>query len=538
MNSRTIAWCLASGLFAVGGAFDARGQAPLIETELPQGTSGSPGSSNSLLGPNPGSGGGTFASPVVGGGQILGGRPGSATPRVPASVSTPGQGGGSLAPPSVPALPAVARLTEVPLYGTLDLPTGDDDGPPDGLTFDQALEILLRDNLDLRARRLEIPSAQADVLTASLRGNPILYADGQLIPYGGYSLKRPGGPLQYDVNVSQPVDYSLKRRARVAVASTTRRAVELQYQDAVRVQIGNLSIAYAGVIAARETVLYAEAGLQGIGRVLDATKKLQRFSERTSADVSLLEAQRGAASVGLMDAKEGLRRAKLALGGFLNLPPLEAESIEIRASIREPEPPIPPGDELAAMALSSRPDVIAYRVGVDVAKASLKLQYANRFADAYILYQPYTFQNLSYLPNTHSATSWALGVTVPLPVFNRNQGNIERAKINIEQSQVQLQAVQRLALEQVRDAEQEYVRTRVFLDDLERNVVPAARNAMSDTEKLYTEGEQVNGKADVTAYLNVQKQYNDIVRQYRDTAVRHRRSMFALNTAVGTRILP
>ncbi len=67
-------------------------------------------------------------------------------------------------------------------------------------------------------------------------------------PTASYSKKRPGGPTQYDLNVSQPIDFSRKRTRRVAVATRTRKAVELQYQDAVRVQIGNLAIAYVGVV--------------------------------------------------------------------------------------------------------------------------------------------------------------------------------------------------------------------------------------------------------------------------------------------------
>ena len=62
-----------------------------------------------------------------------------------------------------------------------------------------------------------------------------------------------------------------------------------------------------------------------------------------------------------------------------------------------------------------------------------RLARANRFADAYLLYQPFTYQNNAPF-GTQSATSWALGITVPLPVYNRNQGNIERARINIHQS--------------------------------------------------------------------------------------------------------
>ena len=45
----------------------------------------------------------------------------------------------------------------------------------------------MHQNLTLRAQSLELPQARADVLTASLRANPILYADSQLIPYGSFN---------------------------------------------------------------------------------------------------------------------------------------------------------------------------------------------------------------------------------------------------------------------------------------------------------------------------------------------------------------
>ena len=65
---------------------------------------------------------------------------------------------------------------------------------------------------------------------------------------------------------------------------------------------------------------------------------------------------------------------------------------------------------------------------------------ANRYQDAYLLYQPYTFQNNAPF-GKQSATSWALGMTFPLPLYNRNQGNIERAKLNVTQSQIELEGV-------------------------------------------------------------------------------------------------
>ena len=90
----------------------------------------------------------------------------------------------------------------------------------------------------------------------------------------------------------------------------------------------------------------------------------------------------------------------------------------------------------------------------------------------------------------------------------------------------------RVALE-VRQAEREYYITRAAVEQIERDLLPGALRLRDETLRRYNQGE-----ADLVDYLLAQREYNDIVRQYRDTQVRHRRSMLALNTAVGVRILP
>ncbi len=355
-----------------------------------------------------------------------------------------------------------------------------------------------------------------------------------MIPYGSYTTNRQGGPTQYDLNVSQPIDYARKRTARIASAMKAKKAVELQYQDAVRIQIGNLATAYLDVVASRENLRYAESGLAGLDRVLNATSRLKNAGNRTSSDVASLQAQKLTAEIGVMAAREALRKSKLILGGYLNLPPEQAEALEVRDTLRNLTPLPMSESQLYQMALTCRPDVRAYQVGIEVAQEVFRLQQRNRFADAYLLYQPYTYQNLRYLGRDASATSWALGITIPLPVFNRNQGNIERARLNIDQSKLQLQSVQRLAVEQVRDAEREYSITKEILEKFEQNVLPLSKKSMSDAEQLFVTGEST----DVIPYLTTQQKYNDQIRLYRDTAVRHRRAMLGLNTVVGSRILP
>ena len=126
----------------------------------------------------------------------------------------------------------------------------------------------------------------------------------------------------------------------------------------------------------------------------------------------------------------------------MNLTNDEARSFELKGSISDSAPAPPPLDELTRMALEFRPDVISYRLGVSRAEADVRLAKANALSDVYVLWQPYTFQDNSPY-GLRSQYSWALGVTVPLPIYNRNQGGIERAKINVGQSQIQLADLER-----------------------------------------------------------------------------------------------
>ena len=187
---------------------------------------------------------------------------------------------------------------------------------------------------------------------------------------------------------------------------------------------------------------------------------------------------------------------------------------------------------MLGVALAARPDLVSFRLGVGRAEADVRLALANRYSDIYVLYQPYTFQDSEPL-GLKSAHSWALGVTVPLPIYNRNQGGIQRAKLNVTQTRVELAALERQVITEVRQAEAQYAVTRDAVGRIRDDLLPSARQVRDDTYRLYTAGE-----VNVVVYLDAQRDYNDVVKQYLDAAVRHRRSTLALNTAVGQRILP
>ncbi len=516
-----------AGMVMALGCEPARGQGPTIDTP----SLNSPGSGLSPFGRAPGSGG---AGPSGGPDSLLGGRAGPTTPKgVPTSISTPGMTmGGLFAQQGVARTPDVPAAA-IPAAGPLSIPPNTEDpGPADGLTLDQAIDRVVRDNLDLRSKSFEIPQAKADVLTASLRANPVFYADAQLVPYGAFTRSKPGGQTQYDVNISYPLDLSRKRQARTTSAVRAAQVTEAQYQDAVRQTIDNLYSGYVDVLQARRTISFAKASREGLTEALDATEDLARRGEKKQADVQRIRIQLRLADQQLLESNEAYRKAKLALGQLLNIPPDRADAIELRGTIKDPTGVVPPAlPDLLQLALRVRPDVVAYRLGLQRAKSDVKLQYANRFQDVYVLYQPYTLQDNTPF-GLKSPASWALGVTVPLPIYNRNQGNIQRAKLNVNQTAVELSAIERQAILDVQVAEREYVTAKASVERIERDILPDSLALLNEAKQLFP------GEMPALEYLAALREYNDNARTYLDSQVRLRRAALNINTVVGQRIIP
>jgi cobalt-zinc-cadmium efflux system outer membrane protein len=390
----------------------------------------------------------------------------------------------------------------------------------------------MRQNLTLLALRHEVPLAQADVLTASLRANPIFYADTQLVPYGKYDPSRPGGPVQYDVNISYPLDVSRKRRARTDVAEKAERVTEAQLQDAVRLQIDNLYTVYVDVVAAEETLRFSQAYADGITRLLNLMIELLKAGQVIQATTDAIRSQVEQASLQVREATQALGRSTRTLAQILNIPRSEAASIKVQDTLRDTRELPEPAETLIEKALASRPDLIAYRLGVERANADVRLALANRFADVYLLAQPYTFQDNRPF-GLKSPSSWALGITVPVPLYNRNQGNIQRARINVSQTRVELAALERQVADEVYESVRTFELSRQAMLELEREILPTSTRVRDSAFRRFRGGE-----TSAIEYLEAQRAYNDVVRQYRDALVRHRRSMLDLNTAVAIRVLP
>lgn len=443
-------------------------------------------------------------------------------PSEPISSQTPGPA--RFAPP-----PTVAPMP-TPIFGPLEIPATVEEGPPGGLTLDQAIERLIEANPDLRTRFHELSKSRADIVTAGLRNNPFLFGAVGAIPYSSYSPQRPGG-VNYEVTVIQPWDVNQKRKVRIEVAQSAKDVLECLYQDAVRLEIDNLYTLFLDVLTAREALRQQQIGLAGLDEFVKQTRLLK--GSRTS-EIALWRAlaQRNAAVLGVKRTAIALNNARQALGVMLNLPPAQTNCLELRGTVAGFDVELPPCDQLTQMAVMARPDLNAYRLGVRRAQTEVKMARADRIADAFILWTPWSLQDNSAIGG-QNANSWSLSALVTLPVFNRNQGNIARAQYTVSQALIEMQGRERQIVSEVQRAYAELTSARGEVQNYRSEILPLARRVRDEGLKSLK-----LGSINTLQYLEAQKEYNEFVRQYLEALIRHRRAALHLNTVLGQRVVP
>jgi outer membrane protein, heavy metal efflux system len=399
-----------------------------------------------------------------------------------------------------------------------DLPEKNQD---DGMTLDQAIDRFLKENLELRAMHDEIAMARADVEAAGQPPQAHLLID---VGVGGI-----------ETRLVHPSEFIPTGWTRILVARSALRVIEAQYDDAVRTRLDNLCTAFVDAQEARTRVDFAGVNLQGTRGLVSRSATLFKAGQIKEADLTALKTRRDLAALACGEAEIILRKATLDLANLLNLPDADAEKLrlsddeaETAAAARE----APAVEDLIRRARDHRPDLRAYRLGLQRAQLDwfkILLEPLNQ-----IKVHPWPEPPESLRARQpRNEQVWRVTAFVTLPTTVRNRGVLKRATINVAQTRTELAKVERGVVLEVRSARMDYEHYRSTLDRLRREIIPDAGKARDDAFRRFGAGE-----IDVTDYVDAQQEFNEKFHRYRESICRLRRSMLALNTAVGERIMP
>ena len=407
----------------------------------------------------------------------------------------------------------------------------------DGLTMQQAVEEGLKANLDLMAAKYDVSSARADELTAGLWYNPSLVVDAVSQPFGSnWNQTTAGGPRQNDVVVSYPLDITGKKSKGLESAHQAAKAAEANFQDLVRRKALAIQLSCIDLMLNEQLLSLShekENNMQSLVELLRTRAGRKDILPLLQSRAQLALDQ----AVQLTKRRENaLRASKVSLAALLGRKSLDDAfnvSTEL-CSLNIAE--LPGKEKLIAEAVDNRPDMQALRLNRLKAISDRKLASA-MVMDNLSLGVGYTeLGAVGANPDDPGSSSisgsqaWSASLGIPLPLFDRNQGNIEKAKIAMEQIDKQISALDLSIRQEITGLYDHAVLTKDIIEKYEGGQLKNAEYVRNTQQRLFGTGSQQEGLLD---YFDAMGAYNDTLEGYYDTLADYWRDTVSLNAATG-----
>ena len=390
---------------------------------------------------------------------------------------------------------------------------------PAPLTIDQAVSEAVDHNLAVIAERYNLAVADARVLTASLRPNPVLTASVMLPDATIFNSNI--NPREGIVRGDVLLERGDKRERRIKVAREARGVSDLQLQNTVRTLVLNVQSAFIDVQQAQADLQLARESLNAFNEIVAINTERVRSGDLASVELarSRLAALQFQNDVRSRDTKLAVAIHKLrALLGRT-----DANPIEVAGELRRDAAALRP-EALQQQARQLRPDLQALQRDQARSVADVRLQLAQGKVDFTVSAE----YHRQLAPNSLSGNEWGLFFSAPLPFFNRNQGEIERARQEAKQATARISALQSDITSDLRSAWEQYTTAHELVDTIEQQMLTQARDVRDTTDYSYRRGE-----ASFIELLDAQRTFNDTMQGYNEARAEFARSLYTLDALTG-----
>jgi len=394
------------------------------------------------------------------------------------------------------------------------------------VTIQQAVAEAVDKNLNVLAEKYSIPIAEARIITAKLHPNPVLTVEGDHLDLlgTGYNKENGAGPAEYSVRTDFVFERGAKRQRRIDVAQAAVSTAQLQFRNTVRSVVLDVQSAFVELLQAKADLALAEETLETFRQTVQVNTSRVRSGDL--AEVELIRTQ-----VAELQFENTVAQARLKVEiGRSKLQVLlgrrKADKLpDATGELRRGELALTL-DALRERAFRSRPDYLALQRDVARSQADLRLQLAQGKVD-------YTIGTEYRRQQGLAGTGNSLGIffSSDLPVFNRNQGEIERARQEQSQAEARIRAIQATIENEVETAYLQYRTARESLRRVEETMLSKATDVRQITDRAYR-----RGGATFLDFLDAQRAYNDTI-QLRNTALgEFAKSLYTIDAATGTSV--
>jgi cobalt-zinc-cadmium efflux system outer membrane protein len=396
---------------------------------------------------------------------------------------------------------------------------------PVRITLDQAIQFALQHNHALLAARTAIQQSKAEEITANLRPNPVLLGDALFVPFFQPSDMNSSfldNSSEFDLGVSYLFERGKKRQHRLRAAKDQTAVIESQVADNERSLTFQVASQFIAVQLAESALDLSQQDLKSFQNTVTISQERYRTGDISEDDLLKIKLQ-------LLQFQTDVSQAKLAKVQALNdlRQLLGYESVpadyDVAGSLQY-EPLHGSLEDFQAKALTTRPDLRAAQQGITAAQSQYELAKAQGKKDV-------TAQvNYTHVSEANTASIFG---QIQIPIFDRNQGEIARARYAITQAQQQEQATADQVLTDVRDAYESVQSNDQVIQLYQSGYLDEAKQDLDISEYAYR-----RGAASLLDFLDAERSYRSTELGYRQALASYLTAVEQLREAVGTRSLP
>ena len=408
--------------------------------------------------------------------------------------------------------------------------TGGQTAPPGGqhapipskvITLDEAISLALANSPAINATRTQIHQNQAQETTANLRPNPVLSADSQFIPVFSPS-QFPTDVEQYDIGLGYTFERGRKRQNRLQAARDQTAVTSAQAADAGRTLAFNVAQQFINVLLAESNLKFAEEGLKSFQQTVDISEQRYKAGDISEGDYLKIRLQLLQFQTDVSSARVARAQALGSLRQLIGYAAIQRD-YDVAGDLAY-QPLTARLEDLQAKALSERPDLRAAQQGITAAKSQVALAKANGKQDVNLIG---TYSHTSGL----NALSWFL--SIPLPIFDRNQGEIARTRFALTQAEFTEKAGLDTVMTDVTNAYEATTTNQEVVQLYMSGYLKQAQDSRDISAYAYK-----GGAATLLDFLDAERSYRTTQLAYRQALAAYMLSLEQLRQAVGTRSLP
>ena len=403
------------------------------------------------------------------------------------------------------------------------------------MTWGQVREHFEKNNPTLLAGQLNIDESKAQEITAYLRPNPqfTFSLDGvQSTPTGEGNPWRPLVGSVEAWNFGYLHERRHKRELRLESARKGTTIAVSSQADLMRNLLFGLRGAFIATLQAKAVVQVAKDNLAYYDHVLEVSRLRFKVGDIAKIDLDRLELQRVQYESDLETAQVNLQTAKITLLQLLNdRTPLDKFDVSGAFDFSEQLMPL---DQVRQIALDTRPDLQAALQAVDKARTDYKLAMANGSTDPTFSGWWAHNSSFNFSPGDNfGRNTVGASISVPLRIFDRNQGEKLRTKLDISRNEKLRDAAEAQVFSDVDTAYATLSSNVVLLRPYKAKYLQMSVNVRDTVFYSYQKG-----KASLLDFLSAENDYRSVQRNYVTLVGSYLTAAAQLNQAVGREVIP